>query len=60
MLIVILKDRVSVGESYIIGFNKVDENSLIYTQSTNASVIEYQDEKYEEFSFFEFFLTFLL
>lgn len=49
VLIVLLKDRVSVGESYIIGFNKIDEESLIYTQSTKTGVYNYQDEKYEEF-----------
>ena len=34
----VLKGTVEVGETYLIGFNPVDVNSIIYRQSTVSSV----------------------
>ncbi len=45
VLIVILKNTVETDNSYIIGFSSVDEGSLIYTQSTDASVYDIDDER---------------
>ena len=44
ILMVILKNSVNVGDTYIIGFDQVDDNSLIYTQAVKTSVYDYQDE----------------
>lgn len=44
ILMVILKNSVNVGDTYIIGFDQVDDNSLIYTQAVKTSVYDYQDK----------------
>ena len=38
ILITIVKDRVSVGNKYVIGFNPADEHSVIYVQSTLSGI----------------------
>ena len=48
ILIVILKDTVETGGEYIIGFDQVDDGSIIYTQATETSVYEASDEMIEE------------
>lgn len=50
-IIVILKDTVDVGSSYIIGFSPVDEqDSLVYIQATETSVYPVSDELTAEIS----------
>ena len=43
ILMVITKGAVDIGGRYLIGFNPVDENSVIYWQSTIRSVISVTD-----------------
>ena len=45
VLIVILKNTVEVGNSYIVGFSPADKGSLIYTQSTDTGVYDINDER---------------
>ena len=44
ILLKVLKNMVEIGESYIIGFSPVGENSLIHTQTTKTGVYEVTDE----------------
>lgn len=50
ILITILKNTVDVDNSYMIGFSPVDEDSLIYTQSTDTSVHDISNELISEIS----------
>ena len=48
ILLVILKNTVEVGNTYLAGFTPVNENSLIYNQATDTSVIIPTDENLAE------------
>lgn len=48
ILLVILKNTVEVGNTYLAGFTPVNENSLIYNQTTDTSVIIPTDENLAE------------
>jgi hypothetical protein len=48
ILIVILKNTVEVNNTYIIGFSPADENSLIYTQTTDYGVYEVSEKVLDE------------
>lgn len=50
VLIVILKNTVEVGGSYIVGFSPASEHSLIYHQATATSVYPVSDELLSEIS----------
>lgn len=44
ILVTLLKDSVEVGSRYIVMINKVDEESIIYTQSSESSIIPIADK----------------
>lgn len=48
ILLVLRKDQVKIGETYIIGFDAIDDVSVIYIQATESSVIEYSEALEEE------------
>lgn len=43
VLIVLQKDSVQIGESYIVGFSSVDDGSIIYMQETLTSIYDSSD-----------------
>ncbi len=49
VLLVIKKEKIETGNTYIIGFNQVSEYSLIYTQSTENSVFSENEERIRDY-----------
>ena len=50
ILLVIMKDTVEVGETYIIGFSPVEENSRVHMQTTVNGVFEDSSELLNDIS----------
>ena len=48
ILLVLRKDQVEIGETYIIGFDAIDDVSVIYIQSTETSIYKYSEALEEE------------
>lgn len=48
ILVVILKNTVKLNNTYVIGFSPVSENSLIYSQATDFSVYDVDEEFIKE------------
>lgn len=45
ILVVIKKNTVEIGKTYVVGFTQADEHSVIYSQSVDGGVYEVGDER---------------